>query len=83
MVLEAEQVISAHPAVINIFSFAGEGGLTQNDGGASAPVDTVGRIQFEIIPWEDRPNISEPIFGGLFDRNVIVLNMMVTSCWMN
>ena len=72
MVLEAEQVISAHPAVINIFSFAGEGGLTQNDGGASAPVDTVGRIQFEIIPWEDRPNISEPIFGGLFDRNVIV-----------
>ena len=71
MVLEAEQIISAHPAVINVFSFAGEGGLDQNDGGASAPSDTVGRIQFEITPWENRPNVSEPILGGLLDRHVI------------
>ncbi|SDW25463.1 multidrug efflux pump [Ruegeria halocynthiae] len=71
MVLEAERVISAHPAVINVFSFAGEGGLNQNDGGAGAPADTVGRVQFEIIPWEDRPNVSEPIAGGLFDRHVV------------
>ncbi len=71
MVLAAEEVISAHPAVINVFAFAGEGGLDQNNGGASAPADTVGRVQFEIIPWEDRPNVSEPIAGGLFDRQVI------------
>ncbi|WP_300067010.1 efflux RND transporter permease subunit [uncultured Ruegeria sp.] len=71
MVYEAEQVIASHPAVINVFSFAGEGGLNQNTGGASAPADTVGRVQFEIIPWEDRPNISEPIAGGLFDRHVV------------
>ncbi|WP_299982545.1 efflux RND transporter permease subunit [uncultured Ruegeria sp.] len=71
MVLEAERVISAHPAVINVFAFAGEGGLDQNNGGASAPADTVGRVQFEIIPWEDRPNVSEPIAWGLFDRHVV------------
>ncbi|EEE36187.1 RND transporter, HAE1/HME family, permease protein [Rhodobacteraceae bacterium KLH11] len=71
MVQEAERVISAHPAVINVFAFAGEGGLNQNNGGASAPADTVGRVQFEIIPWEDRPNITEPIAGGLFDRHVV------------
>ncbi|MTI03664.1 efflux RND transporter permease subunit [Roseibium sp. RKSG952] len=71
MVLAAEEVIGAHPAVINVFSFAGEGGLNQNNGGAEAPADTVGRVQFEILPWEDRPNISEPILGGLFDRQVI------------
>ena len=71
MVLEAERVISAHPAVINVFAFAGQGGLDQNNGGASAPADTVGRVQFEIIPWEDRPNVSEPIAWGLFDRHVV------------
>ncbi|MEO1106284.1 MAG: efflux RND transporter permease subunit [Pseudomonadota bacterium] len=71
MVLAAEQVIAAHPAVINVFSFAGEGGLNQNNGGAEAPADTVGRVQFEIIPWEDRPNVHEPILGGLFDRHSV------------
>ncbi len=71
MVLAAEEIISAHPAVINVFSFAGEGGLTQNNGGAQAPADTVGRVQFEIIPWEDRPNVSEPILGGVLDRQTI------------
>ncbi|WP_171122125.1 MULTISPECIES: efflux RND transporter permease subunit [unclassified Ruegeria] len=71
MVLAAEEIISAHPAVINVFSFAGEGGLSQNNGGAQAPADTVGRVQFEIIPWEDRPNVSEPILGGLVDRQTV------------
>ncbi|MDA7963347.1 efflux RND transporter permease subunit [Ruegeria sp.] len=71
MVLAAEQIIGAHPAVINVFSFAGEGGLNQNDGGADAPADTVGRVQFEIIPWEDRPTVSEPVAGGRFERQVI------------
>ncbi|WP_170370698.1 efflux RND transporter permease subunit [Ruegeria arenilitoris] len=71
LVFEAEQVISQHPAVINVFSFAGEGGLNQNNGGAQAPADTVGRVQFEIIPWEDRPNVSEPVAGGLFDKQTV------------
>jgi multidrug efflux pump len=71
MVLAAEEVISAHPAVTNVFSFAGEGGLNQNNGGAQAPADTVGRVQFEITPWEDRPKQTEPVFFGLFDREII------------
>ncbi|WP_170382664.1 efflux RND transporter permease subunit [Ruegeria atlantica] len=71
LVLAAEEVISAHPAVTNVFAFAGEGGLNQNDGGASAPADTVGRVQFEITPWEDRPTQTEPALFGLFDREII------------
>ncbi|WP_170544918.1 efflux RND transporter permease subunit [Ruegeria arenilitoris] len=71
MVLAAEEVISAHPAVTNVFSFAGEGGLNQNNGGAQAPADTVGRVQFEITPWEDRPKQTEPALFGLFDREII------------
>ncbi len=71
MVLATEEVISAHPAVTNVFAFAGEGGLTQNDGGASSPADTVGRVQFEITPWEDRPHVTEPVFGGLFEQEII------------
>ncbi|WP_170410328.1 efflux RND transporter permease subunit [Ruegeria arenilitoris] len=71
MVLAAEEVIGAHPAVTNVFAFAGEGGLNQNNGGAEAPADTVGRVQFEITPWEDRPTLTEPAFFGLFDREII------------
>ena len=71
MVKEAEQTILAHPAVINVFSFAGEGGLST--GGPSnnqAPADTVGQVQFEIIPWEDRPTQTETWFFDLLTREV-------------
>ncbi|WP_171130171.1 MULTISPECIES: efflux RND transporter permease subunit [unclassified Ruegeria] len=71
LVLAAEEVIAAHPAVINVFAFAGEGGLNQNNGGAQPPADTIGQVQFEIIPWEDRPNVSETVFWGLFDRHFV------------
>ncbi|WP_425044181.1 efflux RND transporter permease subunit [Primorskyibacter sp. S87] len=65
MVRQTEAVISAHPAVTNVFAFAGEGGLNQNNGGAQAPADTVGRVQFEITPWEDRPTTSETLGGPI------------------
>ncbi|MGR3802262.1 efflux RND transporter permease subunit [Marinibacterium profundimaris] len=70
LVQEAEAVIAAHPSVINVFAFAGEGGLNQNTGGSVAPADTVGQIQFEILPWEDRPKLSEPIIDGVLDREI-------------
>jgi len=70
MVRQAEQVVLAHPAVTNVFSFAGDGGLNQNNGGAQLPPDTVGQIQFEIIPWEDRPTITETWGNGRFTRHV-------------
>ncbi|GAA6201196.1 efflux RND transporter permease subunit [Aquicoccus sp. SU-CL01552] len=70
MVRQAEQVVMAHPAVINVFSFAGDGGLNQNTGGAQLPPDTVGQIQFEIIPWEDRPTVTQSWGDGRFERQV-------------
>jgi multidrug efflux pump len=54
LVQQAEVVVLGHPGVMNAFSFAGEGGLDSNTGGAVAPRDTIGQIQLETIPWEDR-----------------------------
>lgn len=71
MVRAAENIIMAHPAVVNVFSFAGEGGLnTGGPGGGQTPPDTVGQVQFEIIPWEDRPTQREKWFFGLLEREV-------------
>ena len=71
MVRKVEDVIMAHPAVINVFSFAGEGGLDTAGPGAFQPQDTIGQVQFEIIPWEDRPTTTETWFFGLLEREVI------------
>ncbi|MEP1389363.1 MAG: efflux RND transporter permease subunit [Yoonia sp.] len=54
LVQQAEAVVLGHPGVLNAFSFAGEGGLNSNTGGAEGPRDTIGQIQLETIPWEDR-----------------------------
>ncbi|WP_375257893.1 efflux RND transporter permease subunit [Citreimonas sp.] len=54
LVRRAEAIVLAHPGVQSAFSFAGEGGLDANTGGAQAPKDTIGQIQMEMIPWEDR-----------------------------
>ncbi|MGB0159597.1 MAG: efflux RND transporter permease subunit [Thalassovita mediterranea] len=54
LVKQAEELILSHPGVLNAFAFAGEGGLNNNTGGAQPPSDTVGQVQFETIPWEDR-----------------------------
>ncbi len=54
LVRQAELIVNAHPGVESVFSFAGTGGLNQNTAGASAPKDTIGQIQLETIPWEDR-----------------------------
>ncbi len=71
MVRAAEKVIMAHPAVVNVFSFAGKGGLdTGGPGGGNSPPDTVGQVQFEIIPWEDRPTAREKWFFDLLEKDV-------------
>jgi multidrug efflux pump len=59
---KAEEIVIAHPGVQTAFSFAGQGGLDSNTGGAQAPKDSVGQIQFETIPWEDRPNLRDVLF---------------------
>ncbi|MGB3244446.1 MAG: efflux RND transporter permease subunit, partial [Sulfitobacter sp.] len=59
---KAEQVVLAHPGVQTAFAFAGEGGLDSNTGGAVAPKDSIGQVQLETIPWEDRPSKNTPLF---------------------
>ncbi|GHF51057.1 efflux RND transporter permease subunit [Seohaeicola zhoushanensis] len=70
MVRQVEAIVSAHPAVINVFAFAGDGGLNTGGPGQRSPQDTVGQVQFEIIPWENRPKVREDMFGGRFHRQV-------------
>ncbi|MCZ0810644.1 efflux RND transporter permease subunit [Roseovarius sp. EGI FJ00037] len=62
LVAEAERLVQQHPGVETVFAFAGEGGLTNNTGGAEAPLDTIGQVQLETIPWEDRPQSRETWF---------------------
>ncbi|WP_372887468.1 efflux RND transporter permease subunit, partial [Shimia sp.] len=59
---QAEDIVLAHPGVKTAFAFAGKGGLDQNTGGAQAPKDTIGQIQLETIPWEERPDSRETWF---------------------
>lgn len=59
LVAKAEQVVLAHPGVQSAFAFAGEGGLNTDASGASAPKDTIGQVQLETIPWEDRRDQPE------------------------
>jgi len=54
LVKRAERIVLAHPGVESAFSFAGEGGLGNNTGGQEAPKDTIGQVQFETIPWDER-----------------------------
>ena len=62
LVHQAEEIVLAHPGIKTAFAFAGEGGLDSNTGGAQAPKDSIGQIQLETIPWEDRPNIYKTWF---------------------
>ena len=54
LVAQVEKVVLAHPGILNAFAFAGDGGLNNNTGGAQPPLDTIGQVQLETIPWEDR-----------------------------
>ena len=61
MVRQVEDIVIAHPGVINTFSFAGDGGLNTDASGNSVPGDTVGQVQFETIAWDersDRPDLD-------------------------
>ena len=59
LVRRVEDVVLQHPGVMNAFAFAGDGGLSTNTGGAEPPLDTIGQIQLEIVPWEDRRDQPE------------------------
>ncbi|MFL4471662.1 efflux RND transporter permease subunit [Tateyamaria armeniaca] len=59
---QAESVVNDHPGIRSAFAFAGSGGLNANTGGAGSPKDAIGQIQLETIPWEERPEATEPWF---------------------
>jgi multidrug efflux pump len=56
---QAEKLVLATEGVDSVFAFAGAGGLNSNNGGARAPLDTVGQMQVEMIPWADRAGVAE------------------------
>jgi multidrug efflux pump len=58
LVARAERIVLDQPGVDTVFAFAGEGGLNQNTGGGEGPRDTIGQLQIEMIPWEDRPDYA-------------------------
>jgi len=62
LVSEVEEIVLQHPGVQTAFAFAGEGGLNNNTGGADAPLDTIGQVQLETIPWDERPQTRETWF---------------------
>ena len=72
LVRQAELIVNTHPGVESVFSFAGTGGLNKNTAGATAPKDTIGQIQLETIPWENRRGNSE------LDGNKIIAELSST-----
>ncbi|HIP22461.1 MAG TPA: efflux RND transporter permease subunit, partial [Rhodobacteraceae bacterium] len=54
LVKQAEAAIAAVEGVDYVFAFAGAGGLNTNTGGAVKPIDTIGEIQIELGPWNER-----------------------------
>jgi multidrug efflux pump len=58
LVKEVEDVILATSGIDSAFAFAGAGGLNSNTGGFQGPNDTIGQVQIELIPWEDRPDFA-------------------------
>ena len=71
----AEAIVLDTPGIQSAFAFAGDGGLsTGGPGGGGGPGDTIGQVQIEMIPWEDRPTVSEPWFdvlGFTVNRTVV------------
>ncbi|MBS9718562.1 efflux RND transporter permease subunit [Pseudohalocynthiibacter aestuariivivens] len=55
-VAKVEEVVLQTVGVETAFAFAGAGGLTNNDRGSGAPLDSIGQVQIELIPWENRAN---------------------------
>ncbi|MCR8726328.1 efflux RND transporter permease subunit [Frigidibacter sp. ROC022] len=58
LVAQVEQVALTEPGVHTAFAFAGAGGLG-NAAFAQGPRDSIGQIQIETVPWEDRRDIPE------------------------
>ncbi|MFX0540965.1 efflux RND transporter permease subunit [Roseovarius sp. S4756] len=70
LVGQVEDIVLAQTGVASAFAFAGDGGLNNNTGGAQPPLDTIGQVQFETTPWDERGTITQPWLWGLWDREI-------------
>lgn len=61
LVRSVEDRVLGIDGVESTFAFAGAGGINQNTGGANAPTDTIGQIQLELAPWDERRKGKEII----------------------
>jgi len=68
LVRQAEAVVLETRGIGAVFAFAGAGGLNQNTAGARAPRDSVGQIQFELLPWQERNNDPDLRGSAVVDR---------------
>ncbi|WP_281968327.1 efflux RND transporter permease subunit [Roseovarius nanhaiticus] len=70
LVSQVEDIVLAQKGVASAFAFAGDGGLNNNTGGATPPLDTIGQVQFETTPWDERGTVTDPWLWGLWDREI-------------
>ena len=78
LVARAEAIVLTHPGIESAFAFAGDGGLNNNTGGVAAPQDTVGQVQFETIPWEDRAAFAathDDVTLAMLDGDVVIADL--------
>ncbi|QQA44433.1 efflux RND transporter permease subunit [Pelagovum pacificum] len=78
LVRQAELAALDTTGVKTVFAFAGDGGLNSNTAGASGPADTIGQLQLELVPWEDRPDwvrTHEGVTIDELDGNVVMDNL--------
>ncbi len=67
IVRQVEDVILATEGIDSAFAFAGSAGLNNNTGGVGGPRDTIGQVQIEMIPWEDRAAYAATRDGVTFE----------------
>jgi len=68
LLAQVEAVVMDVPGVDSAFAFAGDGGLNQITGGSRAPRDSIGQVQLELIPWEDRKDDADLNGNAVIDR---------------
>ncbi len=65
---QAEASLLEITEVESVFSFAGDGSLNQNTGGAMAPIDTIGQVQIELEDWRSRETHGKIILNDIEAR---------------
>ncbi len=71
LVRQVEAEIMKVDGVESLFAFAGSGGLNQNTGGATAPIDAIGQVQIELKKWNARGS-GKDILNEINDRMQVV-----------